>query len=184
MNSLYGNFRNRKFSEIFPDDATFNQAFKETPFGDCINEESTNLLFYLLYAEYGNSTIASSDENRFKYQLFSIVFTKGPNWERSVEIQKKIRELADEDIYNRLVSINNNATNPGELGVSTGELGEVFDYVNSQNVTKQRGAKADALFSYLTTLEDVTSSFIAEFKRLFIKIVEPELPLWYVSEEE
>ena len=171
MNSLYGNFRNRKFSEIFPDDVTFNQAFKETPFGDCINEESTNLLFYLLYAEYGNSTIASSDE-------------KGPNWERSVEIQKKIRELADEDIYNRLVSINNNATNPGELGVSTGELGEVFDYVNSQNVTKQRGAKADALFSYLTTLEDVTSSFIAEFKRLFIKIVEPELPLWYVSEEE
>ena len=38
------------------------------------------------------------------------------------------------------------------------------------------------LLSLLET--DVTESFLDKFKKLFLKIVQPELPLWYATETD
>lgn len=75
----YGSSRTRSFADIFPDFETFQEMWNATVFSQqavaltqTIPEGETNgpanlmLIYQLLLARYSNSTIASSDENRFK----------------------------------------------------------------------------------------------------------------------
>lgn len=135
-------------------------------------------LYYLLYSEYGNSVIASSDENQFKYQVFSTIFEYGPTWEKRLEIQNKLRELTDGDLEQGTKTIYNKALNPGNTP-STDEL----SYINEQTTSNIKRGKLDKyteLYSILDT--DVTRDFITKFKKYFLQIVIPEKPLFYVSE--
>lgn len=77
-NSLYGNFRQQKLTDVFPDADAFLEVYKTNGIKTTISDESATTLFYLLYSRYGNSIIASSDTTRFTYNLFSIVFSYGP----------------------------------------------------------------------------------------------------------
>ena len=70
----YGNWRNRTFADIFNSFEVFSEEWKQTVFASVINDNDLEILYYLLYSRYGNSVIAASDENRFKYQLFSSGF--------------------------------------------------------------------------------------------------------------
>ena len=66
---LYGSYRTRTFSEVFPDANEFVEAYVNSglyPSTVQIPTTSLTALYYLLYARYGNSHIASSDENQFK----------------------------------------------------------------------------------------------------------------------
>lgn len=69
--SLYGNFRTRTFSDIFGSAEQFINEFDATVFSTDIGAIKLDLIYALLYSRYGNSNIASSDENQFKYKLFS-----------------------------------------------------------------------------------------------------------------
>lgn len=68
--SLYGNYRNRKFSEIYPDFATFKANYKiAIPDGFMsysLTDTELTAIYALLLSRYANSTISSSDEGRFK----------------------------------------------------------------------------------------------------------------------
>ena len=80
-NSYYGNFRNRKFTDIFGKVEDFSAEYKASPLyvtNNKISDASISVLYYLLYSNYGNSTIASDDENQFKFQLFTTIFEYGP----------------------------------------------------------------------------------------------------------
>ena len=141
------------------------------------------LVYYLLLARYSNSVIASSDENRFKYQLFSMMFQYGPAWNKELEIQKEIRETSIEDFQLGSTNIVNAAENPS-VEPSTQYLKEL-PYINHQNVSKTQRSKADAYALVLSLLkEDVTETFISRFQKLFLKIVQPERPLWYITYED
>lgn len=83
---LYGNYRTRKFADIFPQESVFSAAVSNSGIPLLIKDTSLTTLYYLLYARYGNSPISSSDENRFKYELYSIIFSKGPTWEKKLEV--------------------------------------------------------------------------------------------------
>ena len=183
MNSLYGNFRNRKFTEIFDNANSFLEAYKNNGIPTTIADEHVITLYYLLYAKYGNSVIASSDENRFKYELFSIVFEHGPVWQKKLELQGKIRALTDDEIFEGSRQIYNNAANPStDPDVMTDDE---LDYINSQSVTKNRRGRLEA-YGLLNDMldENYTSTFIRRFNILFIKFVMPEIPLWYVMNED
>jgi hypothetical protein len=175
MNSLYGNFRTRTFCEIFPDLETFKEEYEATPL---VSIENVDQLYFLLYARYGNSNIASSDENQFKYKLWSTIFMYGPTWEKRLDVQQKLRALNDDELIAGGNAVHNTALNPGTQPTSS-EL----PYINQQNTTKYKKSKLEGYATLLTLLEtDVTEDFINKFKKLFLTVVNPELPLWYITE--
>lgn len=184
--NLYGNYRNRKFTDIYGNADDFLDDYHDfcaATIDNKISDAATTTLFYLLYGQYGNSTIASSDEMQFKTKLFSLIFAYGPTWEKRLEVQKSLREMNIEELQKSATAIYNHAYNPStEPGTFSDNE---FDYINDQNVTKHKRSKTDAYAMLLSLLEtDVTYDFLRRFKSLFLTIVEPELPLWYVTDIE
>lgn len=181
--SLYGNFRTRTFADIYTTFEDFNEDYTSNGIPTSISNINLKTLYYLLYARYGNSNIASSDENQFKYKIFSTIFMYGPAWQKRLEIQKNLMTLDEEDIMKGTTAIHNNALNPG-TAPSTQSL-EELNYISSQNTTKYKKSKIEGYATLYALIEtDVTEEFIGKFKKLFITIVEPDLPLWYATQGE
>lgn len=181
--NLYGNYRNRKFTDIWNNVTSFLTDYNGNGIEPIISDDSATLLYYLLYARYGNSTVASSDETQFKYKVFSTIFMYGPTWEKRLEIQKAVRELSLEEVQKGGKAIYNTALNPNQ-SPTTAAL-EELKYINQQNTSNFVKSKVDA-YAILTDLleTDVTEEFIGQFKKLFLTVVSPELPLWYITREE
>ena len=179
--SLYGNFRARTFADIYTELKTFKEDYADNGIPSTISDASLTTLYYLLYARYGNSCIASSDETQFKYKLFSTIFMYGPAWQKRLDIQKKLMELSDDELVKGATAIYNSALNPSQAP-STQTL-EELNYINSQNTTKYKKSKIEG-YALLAELikTDVTEAFIGKFKKLFITVVEPDYPLWYTTE--
>lgn len=182
-NSVYGNYRTRTFSNIWSKYEDFKAYYDQEFLPKKISEQSLKTLYFLLYARYGNSSIASSDENQFKANVFSIIFMYGPTWEKRLDIQDKLRALNESDIIAGGSAIYNSASNPD--AAPTTQTLEELNYINNQNVTKYKKSKLEG-YAILTDLleTDVTAEFLDRFKKLFIVIVQPQEPLWYVTEGE
>lgn len=179
--SLYGNFRTRTFADIYTEFETFKEDYTSCGIPTTLNDTNLTTLYYLLYARYGNSNIASSDETQFKYKVFSTIFMYGPAWQKRLDIQQKLVNLSDDEIVKGTTAIHNSALNPS-TAPSTQTL-EELNYINSQNTTKYKKSKIEGYATLYALIEtDVTEEFIGKFKKLFITIVEPELPLWYKTE--
>lgn len=145
-----------------------------------INTATT--LFYLLYARYGNSPIAFTDINQFKYRLFSIIWQYGPTWEKKLEIQAALRDLTVDQIQQGSKAIYNQALNPN-TAPSTSSLDELT-YINSQNTTNYKKGPLDgyaALNELLAT--DLTDKFLKRFQICFKRFISSEKPLIYITEE-
>ena len=171
----------KKFTDIYPDYATFETDYTGSPLNGAITNDNLEILYYLLYAKYGNSYITNMDENQFKFKLFSIIWKYGPTWEKKLEIQGNLRELDEDDILIGASAIYNHAFNP-ETTPTTQDRTEL-DYINEQNVTKYTKTQMDAygqLWSLLAT--DVTEDFLNRFAVLFKKFISPVTYL-YESEE-
>ena len=136
-----------------------------------------DLVYYLLYARYANSTIASISEEQFAYKVFSTIFMYGPTWEKRLEIQSKVRSLTEDEIIVGTKRIHNISMNPS-IAPTTDTLDELTT-INQQMTDGWKKSKLEGygiLESLLTT--DVTEQFIGKFKKLFITVVEPTLPWW------
>lgn len=180
-NSLYGNYRQVKFTDVYPDVDTFLTEYNSNGIKTTISQESATTLYYLIYSRFGNSVIASSDTNRFKYDLFGTIFSYGPTWEKRLEIQEKLRDLTDDDLFAGATQIYNHAYNPG-TAPSTNYIDEL-PAINEQNTSKHKKDKMSGYAMLMSLLEtDVTERFLDKFKKLFLKIVQPERPLWYATE--
>lgn len=186
MKSNYGTItRTRTFSEIFPDVNSFTLAVYGSGLHNAaFTTDSCDKLYYLLYASYGNSHIASSDENQFKYKVYTIIFNKGVQWQKSLEIQEKLSKLTEKDILSRGSNISSHAYNPGEGGIKVTDNEPILDYINDQSSVSSQADKVTAYMSYMNSLVDVTTDFINSFKPLFLKVVYPERPLWYVTDDD
>ena len=195
MRTDYQIFKTRTFSDIFePSEedkeagrtesaAVFLYTYKNIGITPIIKDATATNLFYLLYAQYGNSHIAASDEHQFIYRLFSIVFMYGPTWEKRLDIQTNLRGLTESDLLQGAKHIYNHAYNPG-TEPATGDL-EELDAINEQNTQNYKRSKLDAYGALWDLLSiDVTKSFLDKFKDLFIKIIASGKPLLYVTEEE
>ena len=137
-------------------------------------------MFFLLYAHYGNSSIASSDENQFKYKLFSYVYQYAPNWQKEMSVQKELRALNIEDLRQGATSIMNNANNPS--GAPATNTKEALPFINNQNVSITERGIADGYAVLMSLLKnDITEIFVNRFSKLFLTIVAPQKPLWYVD---
>lgn len=183
---LYGNFRTRMFSDIFPDAQDFQQQYRESGFAiETIPDYGNALteLYYCLYAQYGNSHIANADENQFRYRVFSLIYQYAPNWSRRRQVQVTIRDMTEDQLRESAQAIYNHSFNPS-TAPSTQTTDEL-ETINDQNVTKHKRSRTDAYALLMDLLDDsFTARFIARFKPLFITVVEPENPLWYVTKLE
>lgn len=185
MNSLYGNFRTKFFTEIWEEDSDFLSDWKDSGLytNGLISDTSVQTLYYLLYAKYGNSYIASSDQNQFKYKVFATIYQYGPAWEKRLAIQATLRGLSESDLLQGSKAIFNHAFNPSSAP-STSSLTEL-SYINDQNTTNYKRSKLEAYSQLWEMIElDVTEEFLNRFKKLFLTIVSPDYPLWYVSDSE
>ena len=186
-------YNTKTFTQIWDEYSAFLEDYLSLPEGMQVMKKKTtegvdsyptlNVLFYLLYARYGNNPITNFDEEQFKYKLFGIIFSKGPYWEKKLDIQNALRGLQEDDIIKGGKAIYNAATNPSD-DPSTSTL-EELDYINSQNTTNYVKTKMEGYAQLMSLLEeDVTSRFIDEFKILFKTFVRPEHPILYVEETE
>lgn len=180
----FGNYITSTFADVYPNFDAFEDDYNNLGLPATLTSaESLKTLYYLLYSKYGNSSISSTDTTQFKFQLFSIIFQHGANWERKLSLQKSIREISDEELLKSSQQVVNHALNPSTLP-STDTL-EALSYINEQTTSGYKKNKVDA-YSYLYSIlqDDVTEEFLNKFKRLFIAIVFPQAPLWYISENE
>ena len=175
---LVGENRMPKFTDIWESVEMFLTDYHENPMPDTLSEEEATTLFYLLYSKYGNSTIASSDVMRFKFRVFAIIFQYAPTWSKRLDIQKKLRELSDEEIAKGSVQIYNDAENPS-TAPATDSIG-ILPYINRQNVTHNRKGKLESYaLLYELLRADVTEQFLTKFKHLFIQFVNTDIELSY-----
>lgn len=179
-NSVYGSYRTRKFADIWPSVDAFLKDYQESAIPQKLKTADATTLYYLLYARYGNSSIANSDENQFKYKVFSTIYIGGATWAKKQEIQDKLREMTEDEILAGSKAINNHAYNPQTA--PTTDTVEELDYINEQNTTKYKKSKLDGYAMLWAILNDgVTEKFLREFRYHFLVVVEPQLPLWYVT---
>lgn len=179
--SLYGSYRQKRFTDVYESVEQFLADYKDCGIPTTISDNSAQTLFYLLYGSYGNDIVASSDINRFKYKLFSIIFQYAPTWEKQLEIQTKLRGLTEDDIRLGSRQIYNTAQNPS-TEPSTDTTDEL-QYINNQNVTKNQRGVLEGYATLLSLLRtDVTQEFLNRFRKLFLTIVQPEEPLLYITE--
>jgi hypothetical protein len=183
--NLYGNFPNRTFANIFPDLEVFTGMYKGSGLyiePNKLDDNSISIIYYLLYARYGNSVIASYDENQFMYKVFSTIFMYGPTWEKRLEIQGKLRTLTENELIVGSKRINNKSLNPS-IAPTTNTLDELTT-INEQITDGWKKSKLEGYANLMALVDtDVTEEFIGKFKKLFIVVVEPNLPLWYKTEE-
>ena len=186
MESYYGSYRTRTFAEIFPSFTDFENAYnasklaiKFTPDGK--EGLSLSQLYYMLYAHYGNSHIAYSDENQFKYYMYTLIYQYGPTVIRKREIRCELLKLTDEELIAGGKAIYNTALNPG-TAPSTATLEEVLT-INQQNTTNYKKSKVEGLSTFLEMIgDDPVDAFIHKFRQLFIQVLSPDYPLLYTTE--
>lgn len=174
--SLYGrNYRTRTFTEIYPDLDTFDTECAASPL-NVLNPENMEKLYYLLYAHYGNSHIASSDETQFKFKLMSIVFTDGAVWQSKLEIQDRLRSADQELILAGPEYLSQSAQNPG---YQTSSPDAMLNHIDSQSKSGHKRNIITGNVELYESIKNCTSSFINLFRKLFLTIAAPEAPLWY-----
>lgn len=180
---LYGNYRTRTFSEIFPTYNEFKTDFEATPLGNgLIANNELEIIYFLLMAKYKNSHIMGSDEDRFKLNVFSELYAYGPTYVKRMDIQKKLRTLTEGEIMLGTKVIYNHSFNPN-TSPSTSTLDEL-DTINDQNTSNTKRGKIQAYTELYSVLNaNLTKEFVNKFRKLFRVVVEPELPLWYITEE-
>lgn len=181
---LFGNYLTETFSDVYPSFEDFNADAKDLC-SDLIPEDFTDksltILYALLYGKYGNHNLASTDINRFKFHLFSIVFQHGGTWQKKVELQKAIRTVNLEEAAKGSKTIDNHAYNPPQAP-STAALDELT-YIDQQSTSGLKKGILETYSNILRLLEnDVTEEFIARFKVLFNYWASPQRPLWYANE--
>ena len=193
MSNFKPMYDTKRFTEVWDSADDFKTDLQASPFAGCIHygetvgavtyPDNVSLLFYLLYARYGNNPIANMDVNQFKFKVYSCIYQYGPTWQKRLEIQDKLRSLTEAEIMTGAKAIYNHAFNPS-TAPSTQAL-EELTYINDQNTTGYKKAKIEAygqLWDLLNT--DVTERFIARFKYCFKQFVAPEFPLLYEGEDE
>lgn len=191
MNSIYNNIFdtnwNVKFSDVYQSAETFLNDYNTIGLPITITSENVNTLFYLLYAQYGNSTIANYDLNQFKYKLWSKVFMYGPAWEKRLQIQNELVNLTEAEILAGSFAVHNNAMHDGtDIGIISGvNNNPIIPGINTQNTTRYTKDKITGYATLLDVLEsDVTKDFIDKFKKLFRTVLQGDKPLYYETEVE
>lgn len=190
-NDFYFSGYTENFSDVWPALEDFISDYNSAKVGfytvnnvekKPITDESLTLLYSLLFARYGFSTIANINIEQFKYAVYSRIFMYGPTWEERVKLQRELINISDDELREGTKAIYNHAFNPSTTP-STSTMNEL-PFVNDQNTTKYKKSKMDAIaFKWDLLKTDVTKSFLDRFEELFVKVLSPVQAIKYTTYE-
>lgn len=184
--ALIPKYNRFKFSDVWNNAQSFYDDYMDSGLALAdtdFDEEHCKWLFYLLIGKYANNIIANDDVNQFKYKVYSLIFTYGPEWQRKLQIQKTLREMNEDDLIKESEAINNHANNPSTKPstINTTELA----FVDDQTYAKRNRAKLDAYqFLWSVLHSDITPLFLSKFESLFTKFVSPNCDAVFCAEND
>lgn len=164
------------FTDIFPNFEEFKRQYELQPSKMQVlrNSENLEVIYTLLYSNYGNSHFKSYNRGLIIGKTFSIIYMKGSLWEKKLEIQEELykMDLSSPELRLGTKAIYNMAIN--DAGVpSTATLTEI-ETINKQNTTNYIKNKYDALEDLYSSLRnEATSAFIKSFDVLFANCFVP-----------
>ena len=191
MNSNFQTFDNITFSDLYPTQEDFVNAYKEVGFpqeyegGSYVTDDDLRLIWLLLIGRFADSTIKPFNAyGAFHVRFMSRVWQHAPAWKKNLDIQNKLRSLSLEDgseIYKGSSAIYNTAMNPNtQPGTDTDDE---LNFINSQNVTKYKKSKLEGLAILSDLLKnDVTEQFLRRFDDFFKTIIYSGRTLLYETE--
>lgn len=123
-------------TDIWESAQEFVYDYKHVGIPTTISDANATTLFYLLYARYGNSSIANYDITQFKYKMFSVIFQFGPTWEKRLSVQETLRGLNLSDLINdgAIDELFNHSGQNGVTESSTGSLNKSTANTGTQAV--------------------------------------------------
>ena len=136
-------YETKTFCDVWEEAEDFLNDLDDSPFSDVISTANQTLLYYLLYAKYGNSPIANRDENQFKYKVFGTIFQYGPTWQKRLSIQDTLRSLTEQQILaGEIEALTGNDTSSGSR--NTSEESSKLDNTGSTTLTdSETGVERD-----------------------------------------
>lgn len=197
-NTIFQNFNNVTFSDLWSTQEEFVNAYKVVGFpqtftnsdgttGTYVSDEDLRFIWLLLIGRFADSTIKPYNTyGAFQVRFMSRVWQHAPAFLKNLEIQNKLRSLSIDsgsEIYDGSKAIYNNALNPGTApGTDTDQE---LSYINQQNVTKHKRSKLEGL-AMLTDLlkNDVTEQFLKRFDDFFKTIIYTGQDLVYATYNE
>ena len=172
-----------RFTEVWEDYQAFVADYMNSKIKPVLDQEQATMLYYLLYARYGNSPIAFYDVNQFKYAMYSTIFQYAPTWLKKLDIQEKLRGLSEEELRRGGRNITNYAMHP-DTEPSDSDL-EELQFISQQTSSNHKRGKAEAYGNLLHFLrDDVTESFLERFRKLFLKFLSPNITAIYPNKED
>lgn len=183
--SYYGGFRTRTFSDIFPSYNDFLLKYNET------NTVQTTIaglddpenVFQALYAKYGNSHIAFSDENQFVFAVWTALKQGAVSYNLALRANKRLNEMSEEELRFGGKAIYNHSFNPS-TAPSTSTMEELLT-INDQNTTNYKKTVMEGYAAALGLVDkNYMSKLVDSLKDLFLKVLEPDYPLLYKTEIE
>lgn len=170
------------FNQVWDEYSKFKTDYDASPFVGSIHEgeviegktmpDNLQILYYLLYAKFGNSFITNLDENQWKFKVFSAIYKYGPTWQKKIELQADLRGLTSLELAQGAQAIYNHAYNPESSPSAISP--HILTYINEQNTTNQFKSPTEAIKQLYILLEtDVTEEFLERFAPLFKKIWNP-----------
>ena len=172
----------RIFSEVFESFEEFMTAWNESPLKTSdFSEPELELIFYNLYARYGDSHIRYTNEFLFKQRLISTITAQGRIYLKRKEIQSKLMAMSDDDTREGFKNIINAANNPNRTpGTNTNDE---LPYIESQSVSKGFRGKLEGLQGLDALLDSSFGrKFYDAFKPLFIQILGKQKTVYFVTE--
>lgn len=175
-------YNTKTFTQIWNNADSFVSDYKASKLydsGNKISDGNAEVLYYLLFAKFGNNPIANWDENQFKYKVFSIIFQYGPNWERELEVQFELRKLNITELQAGSIVMFKHAYGDATSPSASDDM----SYTNDKNEQKTTRAKVDGYALLLSLLkEDITDKFLNKFKVCFKMVVYPEHPMLFETD--
>ena len=172
------------FNQVWATEEDFLQSYNDENKikREELTEEDLKTIYYLVYARFGNTPIANMSLDQFKIKFWSIVYINAPAWKKREEIQTKLRNMSELDLFTASKQIYNTAENPS-TEPTTDSQDELL-FIERQAVNKNVRGKVEGYASLWDLIKtDVTTIFLDKFKVLFKKFVRPEHPIIYESED-
>lgn len=178
-------YNHKRFSEIFETEQSFIEDEIASHYPTSLTEDEKKMIFWLLYAEYGQSVITNESVTQFKARLYSTIWKYAPELIKKQEIQKRLRELTENNgLLDGAKAINNAALNPEDIGTGTQSLEEI-NFINEQRTTNYKKNRLEAYAELWSMLDsNLTNEFLSKFKTLFLLVVRPQRTYIYEDEEE
>lgn len=187
MASIYytESYATPKFSDLWQSALEFTEdmhPLMTEGFDTELTAAQCNRLFYELSARYTDGHIRYTNIMQFKLKLGALLSTYGPLYFQQLALIKDASSRTIEDYLRDgkvLTAVADNNNSMPAVG-SENEL----PYTNAQSVTNSTRAIDVALSVKRGLLRDeVSNAFYNRFKELFISILIPQTPLWFVTEE-